>query len=79
MKSPTALREESMVNAVAALVGVAAAVAIRLWLTPDRARSAPRSDPKRRQLMRRAAQDPLYLADLREVHDDFAYADAEQL
>ena len=29
--------------------------------------------------MRRAATDPLYLADMQEVNDDFAFADAENL
>ena len=79
-------------TALAALAGVAAAAVVKLLLDegPEAARSSLptlRPDPARRAAVRRAklrelaeaAHDPLYLADMQAVNDDFAFVDAENI
>ena len=78
-------------TALAALAGVAAAAVVKLLLdeSPEAARSSPAAlpDPARRATVRRAklrelaeaARDPLYLADMQTVNDDFAFVDAENI
>ncbi|RTQ48890.1 hypothetical protein EJV47_14940 [Hymenobacter gummosus] len=77
---------DSLVNALAALAGVAAAAVVK-WALSDHEALTPEARPapvvarrdEQLALMRQAAHDPQYLADMREVNDDFAFADAEQL
>ena len=64
---------------VAAIVGVAAAVAVKLLLAPSQVEPSASVAAERHRLMREAATDPLYLADQAEVNDDFAFTDAENI
>ena len=78
-------------TALAALAGVAAAAVVKLLLdeSPEAARSSSIALPNlaRRATVRRvklremaeAAHDPLYLADMQAVNDDFTFADAENI
>jgi hypothetical protein len=81
-------------TALAALAGVAAATVVKLLLDETTEATAPtataptgfgqagRYHPARRaklQELAAAARDPLYLADMQEVNDDFAFVDAENL
>ncbi len=80
------ISDNALHTALAALAGVAAAAAVKLLLdetaSPTSVQSAaPRIKSRQAKLeeLKAAAQDPLYLADMREVNDDFAFADAELL
>ena len=79
--------DNALHTALAALAGVAAAAAVK-FLLEETAEDAPlpssaASDNTFRQAklaeLKIAAHDPLYLADMQEVSDDFAFADNEQL
>jgi hypothetical protein len=81
-------------TALAALAGVAAATVVKLLLDETTEAAAPTATSPARlsqaggyqasrqaklQELAAAARDPLYLADMQEVNDDFAFADAENL
>ena len=81
-------------TALAALAGVAAATVVKLLLDeatkteasrataparPHRPAGNPVSRQARLRELATAARDPLYLADMQEVNDDFAFADAEHI
>ena len=87
-----ALSGNALNTALAALVGVAAAAVVKLLLdeSPEVTQirpTAPRPDQADRTTARRAklremaeaTHDPMYLADVREVNEDFAFADAENI
>jgi hypothetical protein len=78
-------------TALAALAGVAAATVVKLLLdeaieaeapmatAPSRLAGNLTSRQTRLQELATAARDPLYLADMQEVNDDFAFVDAEHI
>ena len=80
-------------TAIAALVGVATAAVVKLLLdeSPEAVQGSSYSmlgnDLEHRAMVRRAklqelaeaAHDPMYLADMQEVNDDFAFVDAENI
>lgn len=66
-------------TALAALAGVAVATVAKLLLdeATEAAARKPTTQADKYQQMQAAAHDPLYLADMQEINDDFAWADAE--
>ena len=79
--------DNTLHTALAALVGVATAAVVKLLLdenagpAPASLATAPHRPTRQAKLdeLKAAAQDPLYLADMQAVNDDFAFVDAEQL
>ncbi len=61
----------TLVSLVAVFVGVVTAVAIKLSFSSHE--EAPESNEAKMAQLREAGTDPLYLADMREVNDDFAF------
>ncbi len=83
MKShSTPVGEVALLNTLATCVGLTAAlVAVKLLLDPNQRHTgkAELSTEQKVRMMQQAAVDPLYLADMHEVGDDFAYVDAENV
>ena len=65
--------DNTLVSLVAVFAGVVTAVAIKLSFSSHE--EAPESNESKMVRMREAATDPLYLADMQEVNDDFTLGD----